>query len=270
MAETPKSDNSLKPVSENPPAHSLTGETNFVLLSHYWKALRTNGVAQMTGTLGLVFTFLAAYFAFVSSHNVAFLWLLAVLSFSLAGYGVWVKERHALVAERAKNAKPEITGAIKEVFFKQERADIRTVAQPSGETGFEVVVDFEFTVRIFVKNLGAPTTIEQYRYRLRLGDRIWEGEKLLLEGQGFHVQRGNLREPLKDIETMNDLPLDHSRNGWIRFRVNGAPAIKDATEMDIEVVDKHGTSHKLSRLQNSKWHESSQLADEQIVRLVDW
>jgi hypothetical protein len=49
----------------------------------------------MGSGLGVLFAFAAAYFAFVTGHSIAFLWLLAFLAFLFAGYRVWVKEHKA-------------------------------------------------------------------------------------------------------------------------------------------------------------------------------
>jgi hypothetical protein len=57
-------------------------------IRQYADALLHDGAALMGGSLGIIFSFLAAYFAFVAGHNIAALWVLALFSIAFASYRV--------------------------------------------------------------------------------------------------------------------------------------------------------------------------------------
>lgn len=71
----------------------------------------------MGGGLGIILAFLASYFAFIAGHNIAVLWLLALLSFLFASYRVWVRERKKAIAAEQRTV--EATRAENEKIEKQ-------------------------------------------------------------------------------------------------------------------------------------------------------
>ena len=85
-----------------------------VFLGRYAQAIWEDGIARMGSGLGVALSFLAAYYAFVAGHNIALLWLLALLSFVFAGYRVWVKEHKAREAAEASLERPKLTGFFQE------------------------------------------------------------------------------------------------------------------------------------------------------------
>jgi hypothetical protein len=56
----------------------------------------------MSGALGVLLAFLAAYFQWIANHGRAALWLCAFLAFLIASYQVWRKERQTVEALKAK------------------------------------------------------------------------------------------------------------------------------------------------------------------------
>src|SRR5688500_15525348 len=76
--------------------------SEFQYLGEYWRGLRDDGIALMSGILGIMLAFLAAYLQWVVVNGRAALWICAAIAFFLAGYRVWRKERHHFEELKAK------------------------------------------------------------------------------------------------------------------------------------------------------------------------
>ena len=70
-------------------------ESSAALLRSYLRAIWKDGVARMSGGIGVLLAFLAAYFAFIANHSIAVLWLAALIAFVFSGYRVWKHDRKA-------------------------------------------------------------------------------------------------------------------------------------------------------------------------------
>ena len=175
-----------------------------------------------------------------------------------------------LEEEKAKNMKPDITGEIKEVFFESRFSPTSKVYDDF------FYANFYFWIRVYVANHRATTTVKEFKFTLRSNGRQQDGKKETLEG--WHVQRQTVKEELIDIEASNDVPLEHSRNGWLRFIVSdvqesGIRHTEDdpLPEMDIEidVIDKDGTPHRLIGLPQSQWRENALWAIPRIAHITE-
>lgn len=118
----------------------------------------------------------------------------------------------AQLEEAVSNKKPNITGEIKEVFFKKH------YSMASGAISEHHYYDYDFFISVYVANLGAVTTIKNFKFILKSNGRPKDGDKMTLEG--WRIQKQTGRDGLTDIEGSNDVPLEHSRNGWLRFIVS--------------------------------------------------
>lgn len=170
--------------------------------------------------------------------------------------------------DNAKLASPDIQGEIKEVYFSKH-----TNLDASMVVSNHFYNDFYFTLRAYVANHGAATTIAEFQFFLISNGVRTKGEKALLKG--YYIERyedsANLfavddrviEEALTNIESFNDDPLDHTRNGWLRFRVREIREAENEAEIEIELsaIDKLGTPHKLISLPQAQWQD-----DERIKR----
>jgi len=229
----------------------------------------------MSGVIAVIFAFLAGYFDFVAKRNIAFLWIAAFLGISIAAYRVWAKERRALIGEQAKNAKAEISGQVKEVFFEKhhEGGLASALTQTSeGEIHYTLHYNYVFNVRIYVANHRAATTIERFEVRLRSNDDTHKSTKLPIERDQYAIKRPTGNESMADIEDSNDIPLEHTRNGWLRFSVPGVKGIGDYhkepnQEIEVSVIDKNGISHPIAPLAQSAWKRSLRESPERVLQL---
>jgi hypothetical protein len=245
-----------------------------VAIGRYASAIWEDGIAAMGAGLGIFFTFLAAYYAFVAQHNIAFLWLLALLAFGFAGYRVWLKEHRALLLEEARNANAEITGGVREVFFEKRNEGITPdvfVETPNGFDFKGLKYSYIFNVRLYVANQRAPTTIERFVVRLKSNDTVHDGEKLPI--RDMVVERPTGRDQIVDIEDLNDVPLVHSRNGWLHFSAANVQGMGDyykepKQQLDIGLVDKNGMSHWITPLPQSEWKKNSRDSAEHVLQVV--
>jgi hypothetical protein len=121
-----------------------------MLFGRYAIAIWEDGIAAMGAGLGILLGFLAAYFAFIAGHNIAFLWLLALLSFVFAGYRVWLKEHKAHLAIIEESTKNLFT------FRVDEK---RSLAYVSQEAGGITVIQFAVIMQ-FIKHGTNPATME--------------------------------------------------------------------------------------------------------------
>lgn len=163
-----------------------------------------------------------------------------------------------LEEEKAKNTKPDITGEIKEVFFK------KNYSMASGAISEHHYYDYDFFISVYVANHGAVTTIKNFKLILKSNGRPKDGDKMTLEG--WHIQKQTGKEGLTDIEVYNDVPLEHSRNGWLHFIVSEVQESRirhgeddPMPEMEIELyaLDKYGTLHQLNGLPQSEWQDNA-------------
>jgi len=112
---------------------------------------------------------------------------------------------------------------------------------------------------VYLANHGAPTTLEHLKLTLKANAQPYKGMKLSLAD--FYVVRPGLKDPLKDIEDSNDMPLDYTRRGWVRFVVRGVKRYDEdrpVLELELEAVDKDEVAHRLITPVESEWSENSQ------------
>jgi hypothetical protein len=145
-------------------------------LGHYLRAIWEDGIARMGSGLGIVFAFAAAYFAFVAGHSIAFLWLLALLSFLFASYRVWRREYVARVDAESCLLQPKLTGFFHDVssyfYYGKGWLDIKQGEKvlsfsPPPILGMEVVI----SLRII--NSSAPTTVHSFSLVAECEGKKW-------------------------------------------------------------------------------------------------
>jgi len=159
-----------------------------------------------------------------------------------------------LEAERAKRAKPDITGQINGVY-----CETWGNAEP-GDDG-RVWFDHHFVVKTFVTNRGAATTIERFKLVLKAGEHSYEGVR---EKDTHDLKDGEINwrqwgaNELGDLEKSNDEPLEYSRNGWLWFVVFRVAHVENKAEMELELyaVDKDGISYKLGTSPQPTWERN--------------
>jgi hypothetical protein len=158
-----------------------------LLISDFAHALANDGIGLISGVGGVALAFLAAYFAFIAQHNIAVLWLLAVLSISVAAYRVWVKERRAYLAERDKNENPEIKGEIVEVH---DEWFVPAKASEDTDTSLE----YFFTIKARLYNArSVPSTL---RFELWLQARHANCKAQEAVWQGYFIGERNMLQAL--------------------------------------------------------------------------
>jgi len=92
MLERPSPD-SLK----NPDAsESVVDRSHAAHLRAFLPAVWKDGIARMSGGIGIILAFLAAYFAFIQNHSIAVLWLAALVACVFACYHVWRRQEITL------------------------------------------------------------------------------------------------------------------------------------------------------------------------------
>src|SRR5258706_8290680 len=215
----------------------MANERKRVLVRELASALYHDGVALMSGVIAIIFAFLAGYFDFVANRNIAFLWIAAVLAISVAAYRVWAKERGAVLAEQAKNAKPLIVGEIVEVITE-------TRISPDQKP-----YHYYFTVRLSLTNERASTNFSSFEFTLfaenaKNGSQH-KGERVSLEGLCLERKQPQSYETLKDYEAEKVLTQWETRPGWLRFVVRGlqwdlAKSAPVLSHLQIVVTDGSG------------------------------
>ena len=121
--------------------------------------------------------------------------------------------------------------------------------------------DYHFIVNVYLANHGTATTIERFKLILKKGERSYEGVR---ERDARDVKEGEMNwrawgaGELDDLEKLNDVPLEHTRNGSLWFVVPGVENTEDKAEMELElyVVDKGGVSYKLDSSTQSQWQKN--------------
>jgi hypothetical protein len=184
----------------------------------------SDGVGLAAGIVGLIFSFFAVYFAFVAQHNIAALWLAGLISFAVASYRIWAKERRLLLEERSKNAKPEIRVEVLEVYshlaFPLGQQDERI------EKG-ELRAHRFFTIRARVFNIWAiPATLRFDLWvqpphancktqKSSVDDLLFKYDKHTTGAQGERISKTEtVTEEMPDLEKLCRIPL----NDWRRTR----------------------------------------------------
>jgi hypothetical protein len=232
-------------------------------------ALSTDTVGLISGVDGVALAFAAAYFAFVSQHNIAILWLLSVLSFAFAAYRVWVKERRALIAEQTKNAKPEIGGEIEEVHDKWVLP-----AYPKDEKITDTSLEYFFTIKARIYNVRPVPTTLRFELWLQAPNANFKANRSSLSG--LHLRReehatGTLSrtarmqtttEDLIDLEKLGRTPLalGSEHEGWLRFIVPRADSAykKDVESLCLVARDVYGGAH-IIQSDRSEWYQSGEI-----------
>jgi uncharacterized small protein (DUF1192 family) len=151
--------------------------------------------------------------------------------------------------EKAKNAKPNIQGEIKEVYFDRSWS---LFSEPVSGGNYD---DYVFYINVYLANRGAETTIKEFKFVFKVDGKPYNGERMTVED--YYVLRPSVTaKKLIDLEDSNDVPLKYSRNGWLRFgfgvkpiqRVNdesGEELANRKLEIELDVIDKDETPHRL-------------------------
>jgi hypothetical protein len=148
-----------------------------ILFRPYLHAVWDDGIARMGGGLGVALGFLAAYFAFIAGHNIALLWLLALLSFVFAGYRVWVKEHRARELAESGLERPKLTGFFQEAsanyYYDEFRrsGELAAIFEPKPILGMDIVI----YVRIVNVN-PTPTTLHNFTLMIESEGKGWVAE----------------------------------------------------------------------------------------------
>lgn len=159
-------------------------ESHRVLVRAYACAVWRDGIAAMGGTLGMILVFLAAYYAFIAKHNVAFLWVLALASFLLAGYRVWLNEKRKLEAElkeltsqlESVLGRPKIIGYFQGVSMIAYGDDSEEVSKDGKVMimipGFKKPLGTEVGMKVHIVNSSpTPTKFHNLSLIVRLEDK---------------------------------------------------------------------------------------------------
>jgi hypothetical protein len=117
---------------------------NYQYLHDYWRDLREDGIALMSGSLGVLLAFLAAYFQWVANHGRAALWLCAFVAFLIASYRLWRKERQKVEALKTKY---EARTLILEIDQRRQSSTNIRVEQTQSATRIFVTLDFRLDNR---------------------------------------------------------------------------------------------------------------------------
>lgn len=208
----------------------------------------------MGAGLGILFTFGAAYFAFLNQNNIAALWLLALLSFIFSGYRVWLKEHRN--AEEAK-AGPRLTG-----FFQDVAMDGYPYEDAGDGTDLRILrnrlgTEIKVIVRI-VNETPIPTTIHDFSLNLKIDEAEYsaihaEDDEMLMWFERKDGMVHHHREPVSDqclIQYLGKRKIEIGQplEGVVRFRVPGLfsdefPSKEHTTELSLGVQDERGTRH---------------------------
>src|SRR5688572_32917992 len=114
------------------PASAVSPPSHGRLLRLFLPAIWNDGIARMGAGLGILCMFLAAYFAFIANHNIALLWILALLSFLFASYRVWAGAYRQYLQERERNELPELKGQITTVMGSKGQLQTRYLQPLTG------------------------------------------------------------------------------------------------------------------------------------------
>lgn len=162
----------------------------------------------------------------------------AVIAFIISGFIVWFLKNQELIAERAKNEHAEITGKIKEVYFK---------ARYDG---------LHITMLVFLTNHRATVTIQDFRLRFSADGADYVGQAYDVEDYSIVREeeprpstftRREVWEPLSDLRDDNTTPLSRNthREGWLRFRLLKLPYNPEHGQVTLEVIDASDKLHQI-------------------------
>lgn len=73
------------------------------------------------------------------------------------------------------------------------------------------------------------------------------------------------------LRISNDVSLEHSRKGWLRFVVNGVKSMETyeaepEQAIEFEVIDKRRVPHRLQALPQSEWKRNAWDNPERVFR----
>lgn len=189
----------------------------------------------------------------------------AFLCWILSSWYVWRQEREAknakqgeLLEEKAKNAKPEITGEIQEIHF-QSTANI---------SAFPVRTDLYATIKIYLVNeRPKQTTIKRYELTVKTDKGVFRATEAFLDDD-LQLKREERRqgilgmpisnvtpvsEKLESLDTQRRIPMTEGvgREGWLRFvfpDVSGEPSTEEIEggEITLNVIDAFGIAHPIT------------------------
>jgi hypothetical protein len=209
--------------------------------------------AIMTGSLSLVreaVTLFAQSPDPIWQKNI--FWSCVWIAFIVSAITAWVLKHQELLAEKAKNASPEITGEIEKVHA-------------------ESFVDCFLTIKVRIANNRAATTISGFSLAVKFEGGIHEGQsatvnEYFIERREYHpipfeTQSETLYDPLKDLAKDNDVLLVQRahRTGWLRFvfifealdsrfvTYDGKEQfLKEGVELVLTVKDAFGNPHLIN------------------------
>jgi hypothetical protein len=94
-------------------------------LREYFRVLWKDAVARMSGGIGVILAFAAAYFEWVAKNGKTALWIAAAVAFFISGYRAWLRERRKLETEQNKNSRRDfVIEQLKELINDHKRLDI--------------------------------------------------------------------------------------------------------------------------------------------------
>ena len=255
-------------------------EDSKLLVRDFAHALSSDGIALISGVFGVALAFLAAYYAFIAQHNIAVLWLLAFLSIAVASYRVWVKERRVYLAERDKNANPEIKGEIVEVHDEWAVPPSRKNEQGKEDTTLEHF----FTIKARIFNVRPVPTTVRFELWLQAPHANCKANRSSLTGLFLRreehatgiISRTSMMqlvtEPLTDLDSLGRTPLarGEEREGWIRFVLpkGNNPARSDIQAICLVVKDIYGGTHFISS-PRSEWTHSGEIITQFVLDLEE-
>lgn len=145
-----------------------------VLLGLYARAVWEDGIARMGSGLGVVLAFLAAYFAFIAGHNIALLWLLALLSFLFAGYRVWVREHKAREVADLGLGRPRLKGFFQESSAQFYYDELRRSGELSAMFEPKPILGTDIVIYVRIVNVNPiPTTLHNFSLRIESEGKQW-------------------------------------------------------------------------------------------------
>jgi hypothetical protein len=221
-----------------------------VAIGRYFSIVWEDGIARMGAGLGVAFTFGAAYFGFIAQHNIAALWLLALLSFLFAGYRVWLKEHHKFLETQAR---PVLIGLF------QGKAELEPYPYENDGTGSLIVKKrlgtiVETKVRIVATN-SIPTTIHDLSLGIEIEGKRYvaehpEADEYYMYFDDDHRLRQELRHPdtLLPLLGKRKVELGQPLEGRVRFKVpglyaDGVPDSDHKVRLTLAVEDERGEWH---------------------------
>ncbi|HEV7857445.1 MAG TPA: hypothetical protein VGO91_02240 [Pyrinomonadaceae bacterium] len=220
-----------------------------------WLKIAPIWVALMSGSFSLIREVVGYYQPEHTDPKPLFR-LLGWTCFFISAVIAWIIKQRELVDEKAKNARPEITGEILEVYF-QPTAALSKVP---------VLTDLYITIKVYLVNTRPKqTTIKKYALMVNTDEGEYYAEETPIDGD-LRLKREQRHQvilglPASKIEpVLDELPgLGHQRHialtegngreGWLRFVL--AEVALDTTKIQegittLTIVDAFGTQHKIT------------------------